>query len=416
MRHKAGFPVVLISTFFALTPSRVAYSQETSGPSEGVQADGQGGHADDLVKQLADLKQNITRLEEKIDRLVARPSEFTPIEVRIVDERRESLSGFKVKLASAGDVQAAEATGVSDHDGIGLTRDLPYGKYWMTIHGQGWYARELLTLEVGKRLELKVIAPASDQLGQLALDASLQPDAVEDLAFGEWEIKGDSGWGTRLFPEPGEIREYDSVDWKSFPAPTDGVEVVAVSVHLSVERRIEQPDGSHVDWEWRRPSATEQSPHLLWLVQSDGKIHPLLEVAEKHKPISKQVTWFQSIAPEDDGSETKRPGNYERLGYHYLKLGEKLERSNGITLPAGRIKLNIDDMYGRPTQAVLQAIDEQAVSSSGRIWLRAAVRRRAGGWLGRLLGESWNNLSPDFEKTIELAPGDNETVTIGTGR
>ena len=369
------------------------------------------------LEELAALKQTVARLEDKIDELVQQPSAFSSVEVRVVDERGKPQSGFEVQLNSAGDVQAAEASGVSNEDGIGLKRDLPYGKYWMRVRGQGWYARELVTLEVGKPLELTLVAPAQDQFGKLALEASLQPEAVKGLVFGLWEVRGRNGWGNRIVPGPDEMQGEDAQeDWKTFPSLANGVEVVAVSVYLSIERRIEQPDGSHVAWEWRRSSAPERSPHLRWLVQSDGTVQPILKVTEGHKTISKQAGTFQELAPDDD---SERSSHSQRLGYHHLKLGNEQHSPAAITLPSGQIKLSIDDIFGRPSPDVLHAIDKPAESSAGQLWLRAAVTRDSTGWLGRLLGDSWSDSSDSaghFEIDIDLVPGERQTVTVGTGK
>lgn len=416
MQWTIGFRLLLISLAVALAAPLTTLGHEPSSPSAGGPSDGQGTREGEIARELAALKQAIARLENKIDRLAQQPSEFSPVEVRIVDERGKPLGGFDVRLKSAGDVQAAEASGVSNDDGIGLTRDLPYGRYWMGVHGQGWYARDLVTLEVGKPLELTVAAPTPDQLGRLALVGSLQPEMVKGLPFGQWEIRGGNGWGNRLVPEPSEVQDgEDSEDWNTFPSLSHGVEVVAVSVNVSVKRRIRQPDGSHVAWDCRRSSDDEQLPPLRWLVQSDGRIQPILEVAERHKTIRRQAGRFQALAPDDDSHAMDRSSHRQRLGYHYLKLGDEQRSPAEIALPAGQIELSIDDIYGRPSRDVLQAIDEQADSSAGQVWLRAVVRRSSTGWLGRLLGDSWSDAASRIAKNVDLAPDERQTVTVGTG-
>ncbi len=49
---------------------------------------------------------------------------------------------------------------------------------------------------------------------------------------------------------------------------SDGIEVVAVVVEIAITRSLEQPDGGHLTWQWRRASADEQPPFVKWLVQS----------------------------------------------------------------------------------------------------------------------------------------------------
>jgi hypothetical protein len=413
MRYQTEMLLAVFTFLVILTPLCETSGQEAKNRIEGVHTDGQPANVTD---QLALLNQAIARLEEKIDRLDKKTSQFSPVEVRIVDENGMALSGFDVKFTSVGDVQAAEASGVSNDDGIGLARDLPYGRYWMRVRGNGWYARELVTVEVGKRLDLKVVAPAAGQDGQLALKASLQADAVENLPFGQWEVRGDNGWGNRIVPSSGEVRGLgDLDDWKTFPTLSDGAEVVAVSVSISVERRIEQPGGGYVNWEWNQPRTADQSPNLLWLVQSDGTIQPLLNVDEANTPINRQAAWFQRLAPEDDQDEAGRRLRKKRLGYHKLTLGSPLDDSGVITLPSGQITLSFIDIFGRPSEDVMNAIGNQSESSAAQVWLRATVSRESEGWLGRLLGDSGSDSESRFEKKFDLVPGKQQSITIGAG-
>ena len=118
---------------------------------------------------------------------------------------------------------------------------------------------------------------------------------------------------------------------------------------------------------------------------------------------------------DDSQKETERRSHNARLGYHKLKLGDNLDDSGVITLPAGQIKLAIDDIFGRPSQEVLRAIGEQPESSGTQVWLRAAVGRESEGWFGRLLGRSWSDSAPNFEKQVDLASGKLQTIKIGSG-
>lgn len=409
------FSLVILAVLFASVEahSQSPDEQSSSGFSSAVHDNEHDSPADDVVQKISELSATVARLEKKIDRLAARPSEFTHVEVRVVDQQGSVRAGFDVRLNSVGDVQSAEASGISDEEGLGLVRHLPYGKYWVTITGHGWYARDLVTLEVGKPLDLIIVAPAANWIENLDLDASLRIDAVRNLAFGKWEVKTDTGWGNRLVPDPDDLGDdEDSNDWKSFPTLSDGAEHLALSVRFSVKRKIEQPDGSNIYWEWRGGKAAEPSPHLHWLVQADGTIQPILKVVERHKVIQGDNRWFRRLASEEKQGETVSLSD-KRLGYYRLKLGESRDGSEGIALPVGEIELDIDEIYARPSAEVLASIDAKEESSLGQIWLQASVQRGGHGWFTKLLGESPNATSPNLTKKIVLKLGEKQTIKIG---
>ncbi|MCM2370716.1 carboxypeptidase-like regulatory domain-containing protein [Aporhodopirellula aestuarii] len=393
-------------------------AQEPAGRSSGDPSgrNNDGESEAPVSPELVELKRSIARLETKIDRLLEQPSEFTPIKVRIVDELGEPLNGFEVQLSSIGDVQAAEATGISSDDGIGLSRALPYGRYWMTLSGNGWHSRSMMTLEVGKAMDLTVVAPAADQVGELVLQALVAPDKVTGLPFGEWEVKGQNGgWGTRIVPEPEEVQE-SSNDWKTFPTVSDGIEAVAVVVEFEIKRGIDQPNNRPVTWSWRGTSSGSGEPHVKWLVQSNGIIRPLLKVTERSTQISPESERFQNLAPdrETDEAEYERSTRRERLGYHLLELGTEYQDQAAIAVPAGQIKLSIETIYGDPTDDVLQAIDKQMDNHNGQIWLHGVTSSVSTQWLVRLSGQSWDVSRLGVNKSVEVSANERKEIRIGT--
>ncbi|WP_425572385.1 hypothetical protein [Novipirellula caenicola] len=321
-----------------------------------------------------------------------------------------------MQLSSVGDVQAAEATGISSDDGIGLSRALPYGRYWMTLSGNGWHSRSTVTLEVGKAMDLTVVAPAANQVGELVLQASVAPEKVTGLPFGEWEVKGQNGgWGTRIVPEPEEVQE-SSGDWKTFPTVSDGIEAVAVVVELEIKRRIDQPDASPITWSWRGTSSDSGDPQVKWLVQSNGIIRPLLKVTERSTQISPESDWFQNLVPdrETDEAEGERSTHRERLGYHLLELGTEYQDQAAIAVPAGQIEFSIETIYGDPTRDVLQAVDKQLDDHDSQIWLHAVTSSVSTQWLVRLLGQSWDVSRLGVTQSVDLTADDRKEIRIGT--
>lgn len=411
---------VLFSGVLALTMLPAINAQDPAGRSS-VDPSGRNNEGESEAPnspELIELKRSIARLETKIDRLLEQPSEFTPIEVRVVDEAGKPLSGFEVQLSSVGDVQAAEATGISSDDGVGLSRALPYGRYWMTLSGNGWHSRFTMTLEVGKAMDLTVVAPAADQIGELVLQASVAPDKVTGLPFGEWEVKGQNGgWGTRIVPEPEEVQE-SSGDWKTFPTVSDGIEAVAVVVELEIKRRIDQPNSRAITWTWRGSSNGSSEPHVKWLVQSNGIIRPLLKVTERSTQIRPESEWFQNLAPdrETDEAESERSTHRDRLGYHLLELGAEYQDQAAIAMPAGQIKLSIETIYGDPTHDTLQAMDKQWDDHNGQTWLHAVTSSVSTQWFVRLSGQSWDVSRLGVSKSVEVSANERKEIRIGTGK
>ncbi len=407
-----------IASVLALTTPYCIYGVEPPSGPDAKQSSLQESSKENakVSPELSALTEAIIRLEHKVDRLLAKPSGFSPVKVTIVDEGGEPMSGFEVQLTSVGDVQAAEATGTSKGDGIGLERDLPYGRYRLAMSGNSWYVRDLVTVEVGKPLDLAVVAPAPNQYGELVLKASLGSELVNELPFGEWEVKGQSGWGTRIVPKPQAIQS-DSDDWKTFPTVSDGIDVVAVVMQINIQRRIEQPGGGSLAWEWRRVPENDEKPHMTWLVQSDGMLRPLLKVSEKSRQIGRQAEWFQDLAPdkEMDGQDSQSSKHRERLGYHVLELGPEHHVQASIRLPVGQFELAINTIYGKPKPDITQAIDDPADSHANEIWLPGVVSSVSTEWLSRLLGRSWDDSGRNFTKVFDVAFNAKKQVLIGTG-
>lgn len=410
---------IALWTFVATVCTSVApfatYGDEPPIRSQG----GRSGHSDSdegrdsLKQEVAALKQAIEQLEKNVNRLLAQPSQFSPVDVKIVDEQGKPMSGFEVRLSSVGDVQAANATGVSNDDGVGLARSLPYGRYRMIVQGNGWYVRDVVTVEVGKPLNLTVVAPTPDQLGELVLHASLSRDAASGLPFGEWEVKSNNGWGTRIVPQPEQMQDDGYDDWKTFPTVSDGIDVVAVTLDISIERQIEQPVGNPLTWVWRQASAEQKQLQLKWLVQSDGTLQPMLSDSDHNASIGRQAERFQALASDD---ESKRAEHRRRLGYHVLKLGSPAHDQVSVKLPSGRVELSINEIYGRPTDEVLQAINKQPESPAGQLWLRSVVSNESKDWLSRLLGPSWQDSRLGLAQKVELAADSRTEVTVGSSQ
>lgn len=428
MQSETGCRLVLAALVLALALPLSLQGQQPFKRSDGDQDGSQATSEADVARELATLKETVHRLETKVDRLLEQPSEFSRVEVRIVDEEGLSMSGFEVELTSSKQAQRAKASGVSNDKGIVLTRHLPYGAYRMGVSGNGWHAHDLVTVEVGQPLELSIVAPTPGQHGNLLLKAALPDEALEGLRFGGRKLEQqDGGWATMIAPEPQRepeelvVQEQASSGWKTFPTVSDGIETVAVIVEINnIHRQTEQPDGSKVTWEWRPDSADEQDPPLRWLVQSDDTLRPLWNVEEKRKQFGSQVDWFGAVASADESAKDQSTGSSRErgLGYYDLELGEEQRGETTVELPAGQIELSIDELYGRPSNDVLQTI-VPTESTAGQVWLRAVVKGDSE-WFRRVLDSNWSapsgRFARGFSRALALSASETQSVNVGRAK
>gem|GEM_PF-5218640 len=418
MQPAIPLALLLAGLVFGCIPTGLLRADEPADTTPAGKADRQADSDASVARELSKLKQAVARLEGQVERLLDQPSEFSPVEVRVIDERGEPLSGFKVELSSSAQTQLAKASGISNDDGIALNRRLPYGQYQLSVSGDGWNSSSVTTVEVGQPLDLTIVGPAPDRTGELILDASLESDALERLPFGGWKTRHRDGWATLMAPEPDEVQKRSAQGWATFATVADGIEAVAVVVELRVHRSVEQTDGSQRSWRWYPSADDNQYSALRWLVQSDGLLRPLKDAEERLATIKEQGDRFGALAGRGKTVDQalEAGSRNEQLGYYVLQLGKEHREKASVRLPTGTINLSVSDLYGRPKDELLQAIDLPEEEATGEIWLRAAVAKDSQ-WLVRMLGAPASTAKSQtravYAREVKLLADKEEVVAIG---
>ncbi|MCO6044013.1 carboxypeptidase-like regulatory domain-containing protein [Aeoliella sp. ICT_H6.2] len=395
----------------AIAP-RPSDGQETGQRSASDQIDGQGATAsgaNDTSSQLSQLLTKIERLEQKVDKLSAAPSEFSRVTVRVVDPQGRPQQGYEVKLESKGEVRRATARGVSDADGLALDRQLPYGDYTLHASNDRWrYSARVrdVTIEVGSPLELNIVAPAAEETCEIRLSCNLSIDDFRGLPFGEHWVVEERTSHTHAAPEPGESTD----DWQTFPTVGDGIERVAAKVQLAVSQVVEQPNGDKWTWKWDDAEGEDLSSKA-YLVSSES-IHVMKDNRRNQMTrIEQKADYFSKLIKDSDDWQERR----ECLGYAPLTLEQGQQPPTTITLPAGVIDVEIVDLYGRPTPAVVEIIaaneskNNKSLQAADEIWLEASIHDSSE-WWQQALDETWGDKA---ETQVELGPGETQTIVVG---
>ncbi len=145
-------------------------------------------------------------------------------------------------------------TGKADAQGVVFNRNLPYGKYQMTIKvPEGdtayWTATFYdVLLEFGGSFEQKVVAPAPDKWATVNVHTDFSPAGLKGLRFGKFSGRQGSFLGIVYSPEPG--KEDDR--FAHFPVLGNGITSAALMMTMRVTRDIKQPSGETLKWYWMR--------------------------------------------------------------------------------------------------------------------------------------------------------------------
>ncbi|MGN6134244.1 MAG: hypothetical protein ACTHOU_07055, partial [Aureliella sp.] len=273
-RALPSLPLILVALLF--TPN-VGYSQiPDAKPLARETDDAQGTRQ--LEDEVRQLKDSVRNLEAKLDRLLAVPSDFSGVSLRVESETGKPLAGFQGKLVlQAKEGRYVAVSGASDDTGLVLQRMVPYGKYHLSLNEPtGWstYVSDVV-VEIGKELELNIVAPDPSLRGEISLVSHLREAAFSGLPFGEIRSRMGAGYSIGYTPEP-SVQEERST---TFPTVADGIAEVGVRLAVSARQDLLQSDGKNVTWRWSSPLAGGTGDQALVLVP--GQVLRLQGLASK---------------------------------------------------------------------------------------------------------------------------------------
>ena len=413
------FPAAVLLTLLAAglllaggqspVPAEGDRSRQEPNSENSAEGDNVGDELEAIRKEIAEIRATLERLEQAVTADKG-ASEFSPVMIRIETEAGEPLSGFDVKMYSL-EGRHIEASDVSGADGVGLTRQLPYGDYRISIsHPSGWRMNmKNQTVEPGKSFEKVVRAPDPSGRATVAIRSSIDRSRFEGLRFGERRHyrSGYSAYSVSHSPEPGQEdagRYYMPFD--SFPTVSDGIGEVAVQLEVSVEQEIEQPDGDAQTWYWRPPEEL-RFPRILLAI--DDRVTGISDYDGGSAEAAETARYFRRQDEDDRESSSRR----YKVGY--LKINsEQKHPADEVALPIvpGTVTVAVESFLGKPDDAVLQSLEHEGPFEQP-IWLRANLDGSSE-WIPKVLNlDGWErgtSISFHARQVSEVADG--ETVEI----
>jgi hypothetical protein len=364
-----------------------------------------------ILQKLTDLEAGQKRLLERLDRLESRleqrtegASDFSHVVIRIRTSDGKPLAGYRATLSIDSDEKrAATASGTSDEEGVAIDRQMPYGIYELALREPtGWYAYvQKVLVEVGQPRDLVFIAPDPSQRGTLVLEPKLAKQAFAGLPFGEVRAQRMGSTLLSLTPEPGQAREA-----ASFPTVEKGIEEIGASLSFSATRELEQPYGSSVTWRWSAPagaSPAERTSQVRFLATSSGLFRWIQAESNAADPVA-GAKFFGDL------------GSDKKLGYLEVEKSQSLQEPRELEVPAGDVEIKLESVFGKASEETLRSLGLKQDDES-EFWLRTNLRQDSE-WTSRLFDASvWKQsegTSHVVARTVKVAPGDKETVIVGS--
>lgn len=315
--------------------------------------------------------------------------EFPPIKIVVHDEEGKPLEGVKVsliQLAKDQGGQVLEINETSNASGLAVNRNLPYGHYELSATtADGWYLtglRSRLNVEFEKGIDAILVAPTPGKTSQLVIssDVMTSPDNISGLRFGGLT---EDRW-THFAPEPEGSDSFKEKEFSSFPSITNGIEYVGAEIRLEIWRSISQPAPSmqqmNTRWYWSRPPNSKVS--FRYLI-ANGQARSF---NEGNTPQNESLK-----LPPVEGSELfKLPSPNYRVDAELLKLREPTQLPLELDIPAGDVRVRIGRFLGKPSAAVLAALNWQPREQQPELWLQAYLAPDSA-WVERLINIDWIN-------------------------
>lgn len=306
------------------------------------------------------------------------------VKLSLKTESGKPATNIFVRLDQTGvkDQQPAWAEGTSQSDGIVLDRILPFGYYRMKIETpDGWRTTiKDIAVEFEKGLNATIVVPEPGLHAELKIDQLpdlASADRLGKLRFGtlrDYLTRNNlqaGGYSPVNTPEPEPTPE----TFADFPTVANGIEDIALRLHLQVTRELPRSsvnDGrEEVTWTW---TVKDVGDWGLLLTNSEVRSCESLE--------------SKSTTPVDGNPYFKMPSNVHRLGYLALELSEAKPYPYRFAIPAGQAKLMLVGIYGRPTEQVVQSIKMLPLEEDKHVWLATSLRSNSD-WVRRIVSEPW---------------------------
>jgi|GEM_PF-3845233 len=311
---------------------------------------------------------------------------------------------FRMKGSEARPISVTGRTDLSPSgfNGRAFNRKLPYGNYEVTVTAPDgdfeWWSVRLDDVKLGfdSSYARKFIAPVRGKRASLKLQNAFAPAGLEGLRFGY--VRPDSLreiWS----PEPGEEDNWSA----QFPMSGDGVTHSALLVDLKLTRKVWQPDGNQLTWEWKRRKEHYGDNLVLF---DNGEARLLLD--------------------SDWGCDTVQT----RPVKHYFELLDARMRDHRVQyckfsgatsakpltleFASGDLEIEATAIYGKANSDVIQGLGLDP-KTAGDIWLGCHLPAKSA-WVPRILnipqwsrGEGHQNLAI---LSLTLADGEAKEIRV----
>lgn len=395
---------------FLLNPNRADCLAEAPSDSE----------PPSLRAEIAALRDEVRGLRRAVKELGERVApDFAPVKVLVQTPSGAPLAGCAVSMFRGSKETRISVKGTTAADGVALKRRLPYGEYSISVKtpdGFFTYIRKQM-VEIGKGLDLTVVAPEPDQWGVLRLHTALDPSKLTGLRFGEYRqrSRGSSSWSIRYSPEP---NGKDDTFW-NFPTLEEGIKRIAIEISTRIARKVDQPDGGSMTFQWTAPEGHPLRA-LSWVLV-DSFARRSIKGSTADKPVARGP-YFQKLRLIEgiQADEREREIDYE-IGYLVQTINPVGQSPFTVKLPAGEVEVSLEQIYGEASVDVVESIQLGKRPEAGQtVWLEANLRRDSA-WYDRLVNrEAWKAASADEtirffgKQELTLEAGKETTLRIAS--
>jgi hypothetical protein len=337
--------------------------------------------------------------------------ELTRAVVTIEYEDGRPATGAEVTIRMQGRGMQGEperpviVTGKADAQGVAFNRNLPYGKYEITIkvaEGDAAYWSATLDnvlLEFGGSYQQKVVAPAPEKRATVAIQTAFDSAGLKGLPFGK--LLGPKGsFGEVIWsPEPGKQDDR----FAQFPVLGDGITSAGLFLMISVTRNVKQPRGATLDWQWMR---------------RDDKYSDDLLVTDDGVNDFKELGWDGNIVYGLPKSKyftnmPDKPG----IQYFVFRDSQRADKTLSLELPPGKLECDVRCIFGKANDEVIQALGLKPPAGH-EIWLEASLNAEST-WVPRAINRSdWSPGKDIYNvlgyKSLSLKPGETQLIRVSS--